>query len=185
MAAVKDKYAEFRGGEEDALTRLAKMAKSQLEQQQQVARMETALKTAKAVLTVTAEEEIPALMAEVGMKEFTTTDGFKITLKEDIKAKIPKAKLNAACTWIERRGEGEIIKRLFVIGFGTGDGKWANKFERDLARRKKPLKVERTKGIHNQTLLAYLRSLRSKGVNVPMAMFGAFEYTVAKVIAPK
>lgn len=86
----------------------------------------------------------------------------------------------AAFAALEKAGQGDLIKHTLTIKFGKGEEKWAAKFMRDLAQRKKPLRVERKDAVAPQTLGAFVReqAAAAKEQGVPLkdylgeAMFG-------------
>ncbi|MCK5600419.1 hypothetical protein KAR91_01015, partial [Candidatus Pacearchaeota archaeon] len=168
-------YSDF-GDEAPGDNLLAQISVTALEQQQaeaKVAKKEEELAAAKADLKDIAERRLPELMELARQTEITTSDGIKVKLDEKIYASIPKAGAGVAFKWLEDNKHGDIIKRTFTIAFGKEEDKWADKFERDLKQRKKPLAVKREKKVHPQTLGALIREELEKGVPVPLETLGA------------
>lgn len=169
---------------EDKLTRITNLAREMLNAELEVAVAEQNLKDAQAKLRDISQFKLPALMEEVGQTEFKLKDGTKISLKEDVKASIPKASQDAAFKYLEDHGHGALIKREIKVSFGKDEEAWAKKFMADLAKRKKPVKAENKRSVHPQTLQAWLREQLSNGEPVPLETFGAFIYKVAKADLP-
>lgn len=139
-----------------------------------VASLEEQLKEAKGTVTHLGEHVLPTLMDEADLGDFTTKDGIFISVNERIRASIPARSHVEAIKWLEENGEDSIIKRQFTIEFGRDENGWADKFERDLAQRKKKLHCKRKTSVHPQTLAKAIGDKLAEGVEVPMETFGAF-----------
>lgn len=103
------------------------------------------------------EKTIPDAMREVGLKSFALSNGFSIELETFRHASVKKEDEPKFLKWLEENGFGGIIKRIITISFGKGEEAWANKFLRDLAKRKKPLPAERKDGVHSSTLKSFFK----------------------------
>lgn len=175
-------YSEFKDGPGDnILAQIASKAKEQVAAEAKVARLEEQLKEAQAELRMIAEQELPALMDAAEQVKLTTKDGIEIQVAEAIRANIPEANKDKAFSWLEDNNHGRLIKREFKIEFGKDEEAWANKFERDLAKRKKPLRVSRKKAVNPQTLSAFVREQLAEGVSLPMDLLGVFRQRFTKV----
>lgn len=128
------------------------------------------------------EHEIPDVMARVGAPEMKLPNGFKVTVKDEVRASMPKDERRPlAFAWLEESGNGGLIDRRFTIKFPREEIAWANRFEADLKKRKRPVDVERTEDVHHQRLLGFLREQIRGGKQVPMEFFGAFIQRIASV----
>lgn len=166
---------------DNMLARLAGLAADQAHAEARVTRLDEELKQAKETLRHIAENQMPELMEEVGMETFATTDGLEIKIGSKIRGSIPAASAPAAFKWLEENGHERLIKRTFTIDFNKDEEKWANKFERDLAQRKKPLAVKRKKAVNPQTLCAFVRGQLEEGVAIPMDTFGVYRQRFSTV----
>lgn len=166
---------------DNILARLGALAADQLQAEARVAQLEADLKQGKEDLRDICENKLPALMEEAGQAEELTVSGIKIAIKTAIRGSIPKGKEAPAFAWLEKNGHERIIKRQFTIDFGKEEDKWADKFERDCAQRKKPLHLKRKKTVAPQTLQAFVRGQLEEGVAIPMDTFGVFRQKFAKV----
>ncbi|MBW2636283.1 MAG: hypothetical protein JRC86_01940 [Deltaproteobacteria bacterium] len=178
-------YSKF-GDEAPGDNLLAQISVTALEQQQAeaaVAKLEEELAKAKEAVKDISERRLPELMEIARQDHLKTSDGLIVDLTEKIYASIPKAKAGGAFKWLEDNKHSDIVKRTFTIGFGKDEDKWADKFERDLKQRKKPLQVKREKKVHPQTLAALIRELLEQGVPVPLETLGAYRRKITKVEA--
>jgi Ribonuclease G/E len=146
-----------------------------------VAALEDQLKEAKANVVHLGEKVLPELMDAAEMASFTTKEGIVVGVSERIRASIPAKTHKEAIAWLEENGEAGVIKRTFTIEFGRDDNKWADKFERDMKQRKKPLPCKRKTAVHPQTLAKTITDKLEAGVDVPMETFGAFRQRFSTV----
>ena len=182
-------YSEFEDSlgdlPEDRLERLRTLALRQIDAQRNldscVARVEEATKGLNKIKL----ELLPELMDELKLEQFKTEEGFELKIATAIRASIPEANLEKACTWLEERNHGRLIKRTFNIEFGKDQESWANKFERDCAKRKRPLNLKRKKGVHPQTLSAFVRGQLEEGIDIPTDLFGIFRQRSVNVKVPE
>ncbi len=165
----------------DILSQLSNLALEQKGLELELARKEAEVKETKVQLRRMSEDTIPDIMEEAGVEEFTTTAGIKITIKDKWRAKIPKASEEKAFAWLEENGFERLIKREFHILFNKEEDKWADKFERDCAQRKKPLRLDRKKNVHHSTLAAFVKEQVDEGEAIPLDLFGAFRQRYSNI----
>ncbi len=165
----------------NALARLAGLAHDQKLAEARVARLQQELQEAQDALMLIAERQLPELMMELRMKDFTTEDGIKIEIKESIHTSIPKAKADQAFEWLEKHGQSGMIKRKFEIAFNRDEEAWANKFRADLAKRKKPVHAKIERKVEPATLKAYVTRQLEAGVDIPQELFGVHRRKLATV----
>lgn len=163
------------------MARLGGLAAEQLQVEARVMTLEAELKQTKETLRHICENKMPTLMEEAGQEDCTVTGGIRIKIKSIIRGSIPANNAKEAFTWLEDNGNGNLIKREFKIDFGKDDDKWADKFERDLKQRKKPLNVKRKKAVHPGTLQAFVREQLEMGVPIPMDVFGVYRQNYSSV----
>lgn len=166
------------------LTRIAEAARLQLKLEQELSGLEKDVETKKEELRRVAETVLPDLMEEAQQEELKTADGIKVKVSERIQASIPKkdpARAVKCFKFIEDQGDERLIKRSFKIEFGREEEKWADKFERDLKQRKRPLNVVRDKTVHPSTLKAYIKEKLESGVDVPLDAFSVLRQRVTDI----
>jgi hypothetical protein len=167
------------------LATLSNLARQQREAEIAVEAAEAVLKQAQSRLKDLAEHQIPLLMEKLQLKAVWTTDGFLVKLKKQLRISVPKERSNEACDWVENNGGADLVKRAFHIMFGRDEDGWANKFERDLRQRKKPLRVDRTKKVESSTLKAFLEGKLEAGTDVPLETFGGYFQKESIIELPK
>jgi hypothetical protein len=166
---------------------IAKLAARSRELDSLNAAEEAALKLLTDEKQLIEERDLPNAMNEIGMSSFSLIDGTKIELKEAYYASIPEAKKAEAFAWLEEHGLESIIKRQISIYFGRDEAAWANKFLRDMAKRKRPLKHDLKETVAPQTLKAQISQLADSRVltEEEYPLFGVYKRRYVKLTAPK
>lgn len=161
--------------------KLVKLAQDLVAAEDLIASLETQLAEAKATRRGLAEHDIPDLMSDMELDSYKTTTGVEIGLQEVVNAHISKERADEAHEWIEETGNGNLIKRQFVIEFGRGDEAWARKFAGDLKKRKRKLNHVVKRAVHPQTLGKFVRDRLRDGKEVEMTLLGVHQKKVARV----
>ena len=175
-------YADFQEEvNEAAITQLATLAAEQIRLEAQVEDLQLQLRVAQGQLADVSEHKIPELMDAAGVSEFRLKSGFKISVKTNIRANITGEKSDDCFAWLEENGQGRVIKREFKIEFGKEEEGWANRFQADLNKRKKPLHVKRKKFVHPQTLDALVREQLESGTAFPQELFGVYRQRQTRI----
>jgi hypothetical protein len=147
----------------------------------EVATKKRELEEAQAKADDISQQQIPDLMETLGIEEFTTTSGVKISIRAILRAAPPAARRAEAYRYLEEKGFGDLIKRNIVVGFGRGEEEAAANLVADLdgkgLRTKDEVKVE------PQTLKKWVKGQLAAGVHVPPDLFGVREFRQAKIKA--
>ena len=167
------------------LVKVQQQAAQLLDAAEEVARCEMNLTEAQGRVKRLAEEVIPELFERAGLEEIKIAGGITVALKQIVAGSIPKGQEETAFDWMESNGFGALVKRIFTIKFGRADEKWADKFQRDCAQRKKPLNLARVKKVEPATLQKFIRDQHAEGRELPEGAFSVFEKTVATLKIPK
>lgn len=128
-------------------------------------------------------KRIPEIMKELGMEEFKLTDGSKVSVKADVKCAITEANKPKAFEWLETTNNDGIIKTKVGVDFGKGEMEEAKKAVdalHDIG-----LAATMDRAVHPATLKSFVKEMLENGVNIPIDVFGIFEFTVAKITLPK
>ena len=147
----------------DTMKRLSDLADYQLQAEFNVKQAESDLKSAQEKLRVVSEETLPGVMDELELKTFTTRDGLKIEIKEQIFGQITAANKAAAYAWLREHGHGSIIKPKIEVA------------PQDEAERKELLEQLQNvsmnfrdrSSVNYQTLGKWLREMLEEGLSLP------------------
>lgn len=159
------------------LERIVSLAEELVAQQKEVDEINEKLKSAKAHALRLEREDLPTLMAEVGLSEITLTDGSKVQIKEDLDAKITDKTRNDALRWLLDNGFGGLIKTNVSLAFGRGDHDTAAEVRDRLAQEYDG--VELKEDVHHSTLKAFIRERMAAGDSIPMDLFNVYPYNKA------
>jgi len=162
---------------------LTRLAKEQVEMEAEIARATVALAERQEDLNKLSRVRIPELMTTLGMEEFKLTDGSVVSVKADVKTSITEANRPAAFLWLEEHHYDGIIKTNVGLQFGKGEMEEAKKAEKVLADAGFHASTERS--IHPATLKSFVKERLEDGDNIPIDVFGIFEFKQSKIKLPK
>lgn len=165
----------------NSLAELSSLANDLYLAELEVAEAKIKLEEAQAKSDDISQQQIPQLMETIGIEEFTTTSGVKLSIKDILRAAPPAARRPEAYKWLEDNGFGDLIKRNIVVGFGRGEEDAAASLVQELdgkgLRTKDEIKVEA------QTLKKWVKDRLAAGEAVPMDLFGVRQFKQAKITA--
>lgn len=154
---------------------VAVVANKLLQRQEELAMVEQHAKDLKAEVFKIQTEELPGIMSEVGVREFTLETGQKIEVKPFYNASIteedPERK-QKALAWLEANGHGDIIKNLIVLSFGKGTEEQQAKAKALLKQH--GLSYDENRSVHFMTLRSWLKEQVEKGAELDLEVLGAF-----------
>ena len=158
---------------------LASLIRHSIEIEAKIAEAEQYVKDLKFQKRKVNEEDIPALMEEMGMDSITV-DGNKVALRRFVHARIPDDKKHEAFTWLRSIGEGDIIKNDVTVSFKSGEDNMANSVVEDL-RSQYGLEPAQKEHVRPQTLKAWAKNRIESGQELDFDTFGVHVGTEAKI----
>lgn len=129
------------------LRTLSGMANQLITLREEIERHSSILKQLSAEERQLSQHDLPEKMKEIGLTNFTMSDGTKLSIKHMVKASLTKAKQEEGFAWLRANGFGDLIK---------------------------PKTVE--EHVHHSTLAAFCREQLSEGRPLPTSLFGVYEY---------
>ena len=164
---------------------IADLAQRMFDLENEINKLEESLKQKKQDLKMLAEQDLPDLMQELNIKDFTLNNGAKVEVKDVIQGSVPSQGaidrikdeyekeamriLQQQCfDWLRDNGLGDLIKSNVEVQFGRNEDDKCNAFTEEL--REKKLAV----GVHPASLNATLRERLSEGKDVPIEMFRVY-----------
>lgn len=166
------------------LKEIGALARRQLQLIKKVAAAEAKLETAKAELVAVEQKQLPDAMLEIGLLDFSLTNGTKVMVKNEAYANIKKDDVPAVIRWMDANGHGDLVKRDIKVGFGKGDAKLADALAKFIREKYSKQKWSDASGIHPQTLNAFVREQRAKDKALP-SQISIHEVRKAVVVIPK
>jgi len=156
----------------EGLQTVAEMARAVTAQEALVVQLEDRLKEEKKKLLKLTDEDLPALLHEIGLTKFELEDGSKVELKPTYGAHIKIDNRSQAFGWLRDNGFDDIIKNTVSCVFGRGEDSQAEQFLKVAAEQ--GVHADQKEEVHPSTLKAFVRERVETGDEFPMDLFGAF-----------
>jgi len=172
MEADQAETSELHSINTDGLKTVAEMARAVEAQSTLVANLEERAKEEKKKLLKLTDEDLPALLHEIGLAKFELEDGSKIELKPTYGAHIKVDNRDAAFGWLRDNGFDDIIKNTVACVFGRGEDKKAETFIKVAHDAGVP--ATQKEEVHPSTLKAFVKERVENGEEFPMDLFGAY-----------
>ena len=154
------------------LRSMAEVARAIRDKEAEIESLEKTLKARKEALRKQSEEELPSMMAEIGVNSLELDDGSRVTVNDLYGGHISAANREAAYQWLRDNDFDDIIKNTLSIVFGRGEDQKADHFMKILEGH--GLLPEQNTGVHSQTLKAWIKERMEAGDEFPMDLFGAY-----------
>lgn len=130
-------------------------------------------------ITELSERDIPAMLDQLKMREFTMTDGKKLAIKQTYVGKIPEDKKTEAFDWLESHGFGTIVKTAVEAEFGMGQLNEAKKLAAELSAAGYVVNADQS--VHSSTLGKFVKMMLTEGKDIPQDLFNPMVLRRAKV----
>jgi hypothetical protein len=142
------------------------------EAQADVASCEAMLKAAQERVRGLTEMTLPQLMDEAKQRELVTSDGWRVTRSEAVRAGISADNMPAAVAWLNAHGAGSIVKHEVTLRFGKGEEQ--RQAEALGVLREHHFAPSDKMSVHPQTLGALVREKLAEGVELPLELLGIY-----------
>jgi len=158
--------------DQQGLTSVAALARTIRDKEVRIESLEAELKEEKKALIKLTDEEMPAMLAEIGLSSFALDDGSTVDIKQTYGASILVDNRPQAYEWLRDHGYDDIIKNTVACQFGRGEDDLASAFAA-FAQKQGYVPEQKTE-IHPQTLRAFVKERVENGDEFPMELFGAW-----------
>ena len=165
------------------LSSVAEIARAIRDHEDLVSELDEKLKEAKRNLLKLTDEDLPAMLAELGLNAIELDDGSKVTVEPTYGGHIKVADREEAFQWLRDHDFGDIIKNTVTCRFARGEDQKAVDFM-EAAESMKLFPEQKTE-VHAQTLRAWVKERVEKGDSFPMDLFGAYIGQRAKIARSK
>jgi len=156
----------------DGLKSVAEIARTIAAKEAEIDELDAKIKETKKELMKLTDEDLPALLQEMGLAKFTLDDGSEVNVKPTYGASIKVDNRESAFNWLRENGYDDIIKNSVICSFGRGEDETALQFSR-MAQEAGFIPENKTE-VHPQTLKAWVKERVESGDEFPMDLFGAF-----------
>ena len=168
----EDKATAIDKIDQQGLTSVAALAWTIRDKESKISDLEQELKEEKKALIKLTDEEMPSMLAEIGMSSFALDDGSTVEVKQTYGASILVEKRPEAYEWLRDNGYDDIIKNTVACQFGRGEDDQASAFAA-FAQQQGYVPEQKTE-VHPQTLRAFVKERCEAGEEFPMELFGAW-----------
>jgi len=158
--------------DQQGLTSVAALARTIRDKEARIEALEEELKDQKKSLLKLTDEDMPAMLAEVGLSSFVLDDGSTVDIKQTYGASILVQNRPQAYEWLREQGYDDIIKNTVACQFGRGEDDLASAFAA-FAQQQGYTPEQKTE-VHPQTLRAFVKERVEAGDEFPMELFGAW-----------
>lgn len=186
---MNDAIDYFEGADEPViiepvtLARLTQLAEEAQRLEKEIGERSVALAELQDAHKRIVRDVLPSAMDQLGMKSFALSDGSKIDVKEHVQASITEEHKIRAFAWLTEHEFDGIIKTKVQSEFGKGEIEAAR--EAVTALEKSGFVATLDQNVHNSTLKAFVKERLAEGDDIPLDVFGVFEFKEAKINRPK
>mgnify|MGYP003625715204 FL=1 len=179
----------------NSLGAVSDLAQKMFDTEKEIEDLEKLLKEKKQNLTKLAEQDLPDLMQELNMKDFTLNNGAKVEIQDIASGSIPSAtaimrakpedrpelelRQQQCFDWLRGNNAGDLIKSNVEVQFSKGEDKACNDFTEEL--RERNLFYRRAVGVHHGRLNSFIKEQLSDGKDVPHDLFKIYVGRKAKL----
>mgnify|MGYP003655915171 FL=1 len=154
------------------LKTVAEVANRIIETEENIEQLEDLLKQRKKSLLKLTDEDLPAMLTEMGLSAFELEDGSKISVKQTYGAHIKVDNKEAAFNWLRNHEFDDLIKNTVSVNFGRNEDENARTFL-NLVEKQGYSAAQKT-DVHPSTLKAFVKERIEQGDEIPMELFGVF-----------
>ena len=120
------------------------------------------------------EFDLPELMESLGLQDFTTSNGVKLSINKFYSAKIPEAKEQEAFAWLKETGNDAMIKSKVDCTFGRGEEERVQESALIDWMENNGVPFKQKRSIHHTTLRAFVKNRIESGEPLDLEMFGVY-----------
>jgi hypothetical protein len=173
-----DFEADAQPQEPASLERAVQLAELLVQLRENVADLERQLNVAKADMRRVEQEDLPELMAELGLETFRLKSGEVIEVKQEIDCAITEERRKSAHAWLTSHGFGGLIKAEVSVKFGRDEHEAALACANSTGG-------ELTERVHPATLKSFVKEQLAAGKPIPFDLFGVHPYNKVKITLKK
>lgn len=167
----------------DVLGRISVLADEMHQLDKDAADAELKVKKLRETHRQIAEEQLPELFEQVGMKELVTYRGLPLKLKNKVFTSISKGRKPTAIAWLDANGQGGMVKRCVIIDF---DKTQEDKVAALLRLIDKGWPNNRTElDVHGSTVKAFVTKQLADGKEIPLDVFGVHCVDTVEITSKK
>ena len=157
------------------IDKISNIANEQVAKKVELTQLEGDVKRVKKEYIQISQVDLPEAMQSVGMQSFTLENGSSISVKDQMRASLPKKNKAEVANWLKEHGAGSLIKDTIVVEFPKGDASRAEELI-DLLVEKGFSNWYEDISINTGSLKALAKEKLAQGDDVPLELMGIFLY---------
>ena len=178
----------------DKMLQLNQLVRRQMEAEAALEKVESLARRVKAALAEVQERLLPDLLDEIGVAEFTTSDGTKVLLNTTVRASLGRAKdpekAGRAIEWLERNGSPHLVSHVISLPLTSGQEELVTRIKQGLAELNLALQeqneawsidIEDVKDVNASRLSAWVRKSLEEGKAIPEDLFNVHRARETKI----
>lgn len=118
------------------------------------------------------EDDMPALMDEIGVSSVTLTNGQRIVIDTSLHCSIAAAAKEEAHKWLREHKHGDLIKNEVNIKFGMNEDNLVGEIKGKVEEL--GLKYDQKESVHPMSLKSFVKEQMKLGIQLPQDLFGIF-----------
>jgi hypothetical protein len=174
---------------------VADVARKMQDLAHEINRLEDSLKQKKQDLKMLAEHDLPDLMQELNIRDFTLTNGSKVEIKDVITGSVPsqgaidrakgddkdelRIRQQQCFEWLRQNGGADLIKSNVEVQFGRNEDDACNEFTNEL--RSRHMHYKRGVGVHPSSLNSFIKERLAEGKEVDLDLFRVYTGRIANI----
>ena len=179
----------------NSLGAITEMGQEMFNLQKEINELNDLLKQKKQSLMKLAEQDLPDLMQELNVKDFTLNNGAKCEIEDITSGSIPSTgaiirakgddrneleiRQQRCFDWLRANNAGSLIKSNVEVQFGKDEDKACNDFTNEL--RERNMFYSRATSVHHKSLNSLIRERLEQGKDVPHDLFKLYVGRRAKL----
>lgn len=163
----------------NAIESAVRMAELMRSTELEISKLKADLEAKEKQLRQITQEDLPALLQEIGVSGLKLPDGTELAMVEDIQCGISEDRADAAHNWLVEHGYGGIIRSNINIDFPAEEIEEARKLASQIEGISGRTVLLKGK-VHPQTLKAFLKERLAAGEAIPLETFGVHPFNKVK-----
>jgi hypothetical protein len=157
------------------IDKISDIARDQVSKKEELSQLEDDVKRVKKEYIQISQVDLPEAMQSVGMASFTLDNGSSISVKDQMRASLPKKNRVEVANWLKDHGAGSLIKDTVVVEFQKGENSRAEELINLLVENGFS-NFHEDISINTGSLKSLAKEKLAQGEDIPLELMGIFLY---------
>jgi hypothetical protein len=156
---------------DDKITQLTNLANQMRDKQRTIDKLQKQLEQTQYEFNTLSSHEIPIIMSDLRMSQFTLDDGTFFAVVPVLKVTASKDRMDEIDDWLSNNGHSGLVRTHIDVNLPRGSNKLA-----EITQKLDTIGIqyEVNKAINYQTLNKWAREMETEGMVIPDDLFGVF-----------